>query len=456
MKKLMLRDERKEMLRLYWPVLIEQALSATIGMVSAMMVSSVGDFAVSGVNMVDLINFTVTSIFIALATGATVIVAHRIGAQKIEGAGETAFQAVLLSVILATILGMAVVIVGQQILRVLYGGADDNVLEAGAVYFLFSGISYPFIGLFTACTGVMRASGNNRTPLVASVLANVINVSLAFMFIQLGMGVFGVSIAMLFARILSGVFSLVMLRRDPRGLMQSTGRWRLKRDVLRPVLGVGIPSGIDALMFNGARVIMTVFMSGMGIAALHAHAITNSLIGLIILPGNALSVVSVTMVGQAYGARLFRKVQRLMRSFLIFCSALQGVMFIVIYLLADLIIGLYSPSAEAAEITRTIVLMFSAVTAVVWSFAFCLPQMLRACGDAKTTMYISVVSLLALRIFGAWFFGIYLGIGVFGVWLGMFLDWFGRAIGYGLRAVSNAWCGGKKPVDHHNEAISKV
>jgi len=404
-----------------------------------MMVSGVGDFAVSGVNLVETFNFVIISIFQAIAVGATVITAQKIGANKAGEAGETAYQSIIFCVITATALGGLVMLGNRHILDVLFGAAEENVLEAGAIFFWFSGISYPFLGLFSACSGVMRAGGNSRTPMVASVIANIVNVSLAFVLIRLGHGVLGVSIAMLCARTMSGVFSAVMLRKGTKGFVLAKGRPRLSLDILNPVLKVGVPSGIDAMFFSGARVIMTVFLSGMGTVALHAHAIGNSLSGFIFLPGNAFSIVSVTLVGQAYGAKLYKVVRRLMKKMCGYASVALGITVLLLVSVLDPVIALYSPSAEAAALARQLVLIFGILAPVMWSFAFCVPQMLRACGDAKATMYISVCSLLALRVVGSWLFGIYLEWGVLGVWMGMFIDWVGRGIGFAIRAFTNAW-----------------
>lgn len=450
-KKLINNETNREMLRLFWPVLIEQALAVTIGIVSAIMVSGVGDFAVSGVTMVDTINFMVIAIFNALAVGATVIVAQKIGAKDIADAGETAFQSIILCILIAAILGTLVVAFGNYFLRFLYVGAEQNVHDAMSTYFLFSGISYPFVGLFAACTGIMRAGGNTRTPMIASVMANIINISLAFILITTGYGVLGVSIAMLSARVVSAIFAFLVARKGVYGFTIPGGRPRLSKRILMPVLRIGVPSGIDALIFNGARVIMIVFMSGMGTAALHAHAIANSLTGMMVMPGNALAIVAVTMVGQAYGARLYAKVRSLMKRICLFCGVSHAIVLAIVMLLLTPLIGLYRPNAEAAELARSLIIMLGVLSPILWCFSFAVPQMLRAVADAKATMYISIASLLTLRIFGAWFFGIYLEWGVFGVWVGMFCDWFGRAVGFATRAFSNAWLHGKKPVDEMAE-----
>jgi len=389
----------------------------------------------------------IIAVFTALAVGATVVVAQKIGANKVSEAGETAYQAIILCVLIATVLGAVVLAFGSSILNVIYAGVADNVHEAMRTYFFFSGISYPFVGLFAACTGVMRAGGNTRTPMIASAIANIVNITLAIILIQLGFGVLGVSIAMLCARVLSGVFAYIVVNKGVYGFALPSGKPRLSLKILKPVLNVGVPSGVDAIIFNGARVVMTIFMSGMGTAALHAHAIANSLSGFMFLPGSALAIVAVTLVGQAYGAKLYGRVRQLMVRICVLCSITHTMMLVLFMVLMTPIMLLYNPSQETLELARRLIIAMGILSPIAWSFSFALPQMLRACGDAKVTMYVSVASLLLIRIFGAWFFGVYLEWGVFGVWVGMFVDWFGRGTGFGIRAFSNGWIGGRKAVD---------
>jgi len=428
--------ENRQIFRLFWPVFIELGLSTLIGVVSAIMVSGVGDFAVSGVTLVDTINQTIMAVFTALAAGATVVIAQKIGAKATRDAGEFAMQAILICVLSAGVLGLAVVFGGKYVLASLYKGAEANVLEAAGIYFLFSGISYPFIGLGTACIGVMRAAGNNRSPMLASALANIINITVAYILIWLGMGVYGAAIAVLCARAVSGVFALIMLQKGNFLGFILPKKWlRLSLDILKPILRIGVPSGVDSMIFNGARVVLAVFLSQMGTAALHANAIANSLNGFILLPGNAIATVAVTLVGQSYGAKLYKKVKGYMKTLSVYCSAANFVMFIILFIFSDRLIGLYGPSEETAMIAQRLLIALGVFASLVWCFAFCLPQTLRACGDAKATMFISVLSLIALRVPGAWLFGIHLGWGIYGVWAGMFLDWCGRGVGFFIRSL---------------------
>jgi putative MATE family efflux protein len=441
-------NENRLLLKLFWPVFIEQGLTILIGMVSTIMVSNVGDFAVSGVNLVDQINFMVISVFNALAAGATVVVAQYIGAGKAGDAGKTATQSTVLCVLLASSLGVISMLMASPILHFLYGTADKKVLDAGYIYMMFSGVSYPFLGIYTASAGIMRAAGNTRSPMVSSVIANIVNISTASILIfGAHLGVVGVSIAMLLARITSGLLTYMAAKKNTPGVIFAKMSLKFDWSVLKPVLNVGIPSGIDAVIFQGARIFMTVLMSDMGTSAMHANAIGNSLASFLNLPGSAFQIVSVTMVGQAYGARLFKSAKKLMFKMCNYTTVSQLLLFIPFFFLMNPLIMLYGPAPETLVTAKKLIYSFCVLIPFSWAFSFVLPQALRAVGDAKSTMYISVTSLFCLRIAGSWFFGRYLGWGVFGVWMGMYLDWFGRAAGFLFRASLNMWNGRKAPVD---------
>ncbi|NLL33740.1 MAG: MATE family efflux transporter [Clostridiales bacterium] len=435
--------------KLLLPTLIEQSITAVIGLLATMMVSNVGDYAVSGVSLVDQINFLAISLFNALATGATVIIAQYTGSGKARDAGNTASQSVLICTSLAALLGLFTVIFSRPLLNVLYGSAERQVIEAGRLYLIFSGISYPFFGLYASSAGIMRASGNARTPMLTSVFSNIVNLIVSFILIfGAGLGVLGVSIGILVSRILSGFLGYYTAKRFTDSVPFSGIARRFDRTALFPVLKVSIPISIDGVVFQAARIFMGVLMSTMGTISLHANAIANSLNNLTNIPGNAFQIVAVTIVGQAYGSGKHLSTKKLMFKLCLYATIAHLLNYIPFFPLLNTLIGLYRPTAETVVLLKQLIYTACIVAPFFWPCSFVLPQSLRSVGDARATMLISIVSLLVLRVAGAWFFGIYLGWGIFGVWTGMFLDWAGRAIGFLLRAALNFWNGREKPVDY--------
>lgn len=441
--------ENKRLLQLFWPIMIEQGLTILVGAVSTILVSNVGDYAVAGVNLVDSINNLIIIFFNAMASGATVVVAQRIGARKNKEAGETAAQAIVLVVSMAIIVGTFAFFFADPILRSLYGRSAENVLSSGTIYMRFSGISYLFLGLFSVCAGVTRASGDSKTPMVGAFVSNIINISIAATLIYgYDLGVYAVAIAMLSARIGAALFMFYMVSHRKFGeLVLPKITLRLNMEVIRPILQIGVPSGVDSLIFQGAKVLVSVFLSGMGTAALQANAIVSSLSGFINLGANAFSIVGVTVVGQSYGARMYKQAKTLMRKICLYSSAIQVIAGIPFLIFLDPMIASYGPSPAAAEAAKLILTISVIMHPLLYPTAFVLPGSLRATGDARNTMIISIISLFSLRLMGSWFLGVKMGLGVVGIWLSMFSDWGGRTLGFVYRLEKNLWHGGKEPLD---------
>ena len=441
--------DNKKLLRLFWPIMVEQALTILVGMVSTILVSNVGDYAVAGVNLVDTINQMIIIFFNALAAGATVMVAQHIGAGRNRQAGETSAQSMVLVVGLAAFMGGLTFVFARPILDLLYGNAAENVLQVGEIYMRFSAVSYLFLGLFSVCAGTTRASGDSKTPMTAALLSNLVNVSVAALLIFVfHLEVYAVSVAVLSARVVSGLFMFYHVRRKQSGpLVLPKIRLQVDWALIRPVLNIGVPSGIDSLIFQGAKVLVSVFLSGMGTQAMQAHAIANSAGGYLWLVGNAMQVAAVTMVGQAYGAKKFRSAKNWMRKLLLYTAVIQAAMLVPYLLFLNTLISFYAPSAVSAGLAKRILTIISLAQPFIYGAAFVLPQCLRATGDAKNTMVISVMSLFALRLFLGWYFALYLGWGVFGIWMGMLADWIGRGLGFYWRLEANRWHGGRVPED---------
>lgn len=453
-KKLKLSPDNQKLFSLFWPIMTEQALTILVGMVSTMLVSNVGAYAVAGVNLVDTISQMIIIFFNALASGATVMVAQHIGAKRFGDAGKTAAQSTLIVVTLAAVIGSITFAFAGPLLNWLYGGAAADVLYVGRIYMRFSAISYIFLGLFSVSAGATRASGDSKTPMQAAFLANIVNLAVAGVLIYgFKLEVYAVSVAVLAARVVSGLFMFYHVRKKKTGPLVyekilAKPHWSL----VKPVLNIGVPSGIDSLIFQGAKVLVSVFLSGMGTQALQAHAIANSVGGYLWLVGNAMQVAAVTVVGQAYGARQFRQAKIWMRKLLLYTAGIQVAMLVPFLLLLNFLISLYAPAPATAQLAAKILITLALSQPFVYGASFVLPQCLRATGDAKNTMMISVLSLIFMRLALGWFFAFRLNLGVYGIWLGTLADWVGRGAGFFWRLEANRWHGGKTPQDEEISA----
>ena len=418
------------------PIFVEQALGTLVSILGTILITGVGSYAVSGVGLVDSINLMVMSVFTAVSTGITVVTAQLIGKNDQVSAEKAGGQAITVTVLLAAAMSLILLVFKRSILSFLYGGAEQNVLDAAGLFIIYTASSFPFLALSSAISGIMRASGNGRTPMMGALTANIIYIGLSSLLIRSGLGITGLGIGLLSARVCSALFMYLMMISSH---LQKPG-FRLKLDLatLRPVMKIAVPSGADSIIFNGGKLLVAVFMSGMGTHALAANAIGNSLMSFLNLPGNTLSIASVTIVGQMFGSGRIKETKRSMMRITATAVVLQIIIGGIFYVLTNPIISMYNPEPEAAAIARSLVYVFLVIS-LIWPSSFLLAQTLRATGDVTHTMVISVVSMFTMRVFGAWLLGVYFGWGVLGIWVAMGADWILRSLFFIYRVLSGRW-----------------
>lgn len=428
------------MSRLFWPVFCEQVLTMMIGIVSTMLVSNVGASAQSGVSLVDQFNNLFITVLMAIAMGTTVAIAHMIGARKTDTAGKTAQQSLLTVTSMAVVLAIFIIFFGNHLLKLLFGNAEAAVLDAANIYVFFSAFSYPFAGIYAVCAGIMRASGNSKTPLMCILASNIVNLALASILVfGLRIGVYAVSISMLCARMTSGLLGLYMLKKGKAGFMLPKFSFKYDKEIMKPVLNVGIPSGIDQLMLQGVRVTLVSFISGMGTSAIQANSISNSMNLLIMSAGTALMIVSTTIVGQSYGARDYERARQATVKICINAVIVQGIIAALIMIFFNQIISLYHPTRQAYDITLSVMRLNVFIQPLGWTGGFILAQVLRSVGEAQFSMKVAVSSMFALRLTGAWLLSVKLGWGVQGIWVSMYLDWVARIFFFIPKFLSKSW-----------------
>lgn len=159
---------RQALVALILPLLLEQFLSVTMGMADTLMVSGVGEAAVSSVSLVDSINVLIIQILAALATGGAVISSQYLGRRDEESARRASAQLYTVLAV-STLTAMVVTLLFcRAILRVVFGQIDDDVMGFAQTYFIISAISYPFMGVYNAGAALFRAQGNSRISMLAS------------------------------------------------------------------------------------------------------------------------------------------------------------------------------------------------------------------------------------------------------------------------------------------------
>ena len=432
----------RKLVALIVPLVIEQGLTNFVGMCDGMMVSSVGEAAISGVSLVDMINAVVLTLFAALAVGGAVVTSQFLGAKNMDKAQQSAGHLVLMAGCLG-IGAMAVCLVfAEGLMHLFFGSVDDAVMEAGLIYLRITAVSFPFIALYNAGAAVFRSVGNSKISMQVSILMNVINVcGNALCVYGLKMGVAGVAGPTLGLRAVAAVLILV-LASNPRNELHITKEGFLHFDggMMKNILRIGVPNACENSFFQFGRLIVASMIALFGTMQTSANAVANTLDSIGIIAGQAMSLAIVTVVGQCVGARDNRQVVYYVKKLIGWSYLMMGVCNLLILLFVNQLIGLYSGlSPETVALARRLVVLHCSFAILMWPVAFVLPSALRAANDVKFTMWVGVGSMLVFRVFGSWLLCVQMEMGAMGVWIAMILDWVCRIAFYLPRMISGKW-----------------
>jgi len=431
---------RADLKRLLIPLLLEQILVVLVGMVDTVMVASCGETAVSGVSLVDSINVLLISAFSALATGGAVLTSQFLGKKDALHAGRSAKMLFYVILLVSLVLMGLCLIFGSPLLKLIFGSIEPEVMSAAQTYFFLSALSYPFLAMYNASCALLRSQGNSKATLTSSAVMNLVNLcGNALLIYVFKLGVAGAGIATLLCRIIGAVMTHHALM-DPHALIPCPVLRKLEwhGGLVKKILAVGLPNGFENSLFQLGKLVLVRMIATFGTASIAANAVGNTFGTFQVLPGSAIGLAMITVVGQCVGAKEFDQARHYVKRLMQLTYATMSVINAVMLLFVDVLTIPFNLSAEASELARWIIIIHGVGSIFLWPMSFVLPNALRASGDAKFTMVVSMVSMISFRVVFGVLLGTTLGLGVIGVWLAMQIDWVCRITCFIIR-----WQGGK-------------
>ncbi len=430
----------KDLKKLIIPLILEQALAITVGMADTMMISSVGEAAVSGVSLVDMFNNLIISVLAALATGGAVVTSQLIGASKREEACRSAKQLLWVDGLITVGISLLVIAGHRGILNLFFGRIEEDVMSNAILYLIISAVSFPFLAIYNACAALFRSMGNSGITLKVSILMNILNVGgNAVCVFGLKMGVAGVAVPSLISRAVAALCLYILLKNPDSLIHLNKDRFRFDGKMIKKILYIGIPSGIENGIFQLGRVVVVSIIAGFGTAQIAANGVANSLDSMGCIIGQGMNLAMITVIGQCVGAGDLAQVKHYTKKLLLITYTATAVTNTLILLFLRPILGLYGLGAEATELAYILVMIHNGMAMLLWPASFVLPNMLRACNDVRYTMTIAIFSMVTFRIGLSLVFGVSMKMGAVGVWIAMVVDWVFRVICFAGRYLRGTW-----------------
>ena len=427
------------------PLFLEQLLGVLVGVADTFMVSYAGEAAVSGVSLVNMFNTVFLFLFSALAAGGAVVVSQYIGSRGEKTANLAAGQLVMISAVFSAAVMIFCLVLNRQLLRLLFGEVERDVMEACVTYLQISAYSYPVIAVYNAGAAIYRSMGKTDVTMNISLAANGINVlGNAVGVFVFHAGVAGVAYPSLIARTFSAAVILILcFRKETETQVSVRLSWwnifRWESGMVKRILRIAVPNGIENGLFQLVKVALSSITALFGTVQIAANGVAQSFWSVAALMGTALGLAFVTVIGQCMGAGDTEAAEYYMRK-LLRITLLASVLWNALILLATpLVLKGYALSDEAADLVVILVIIHNIFNALFYPFSGALSNGLRATGDVRFTMYVSIFSTIGCRVVFSVLLGIWMDLGVIGVAFAMCMDWMIRAAFFWVRFRRGKW-----------------
>lgn len=424
-------------LRLAWPSLCEQIMVTMVQYVDTAMVSSLGAASMAAVGINMPMNWILHGAMMAVSVGATVTVARSVGAKKYENASTAARQAVVLGLLLGLFFTVFLLFTGGMIPRWL-GAQPDYVNDACSYLRIFGlGLGPGFTGIILS--GVLRGTGDTRTPMLANIVNNVVNVIGNFFLIYpsrdavyfgfevhvpgMGLGVAGAAAATAFSSMIAGAMLFVVLLHRKSNPAHFTLRQSFKpeKTVIRGILSIGIPTALERVTLSSGQLLFIRLVSSLGTVAVAAHQIAIVAESFCYMPTWGFSMAATTLVGQCLGAGRPDYARKHANTTLAAGVTTMTIAGIVLYCIPEFLMRFFSKDPEVVSIGASL-LRIIAIGQPFTALMIVLTGALRGAGDTRWPFYISAIGMWGIRLCSAWFFIHIAGWGIQGAWYGMVTD----------------------------------
>lgn len=438
-------------LRLAWPCVLENLTVIMISFMDAAMIGVLGPSATAAVGVNASPSWLLSGIVQSLGVGGTALVARLIGSGDREEAGRVSGIVFRMGLALSAFLTLLMLLCAPIVPVIMNADPSIRAEAAGYMRCLALGFIPHYTGI---CMGaLLRGAGNTRTPMIAGLISNFLNVILNFLLIYesrmvtvlglsfpmwgAGWGVRGAAAASAMATGAGGIFILISLASKSSALRV---HWRAAWDgrVAGRILRVAWPAALERAAINLGQMLFARMVASEGVAAFAAHNQSIQVESMGYMPAFGFSVAATALVGQGLGAKKPREAREAGERAIFLCTALLCLIGIVMYLLAPFLISLLTPDGEVRRIGAMLIRIcafeqpFNAVSIVTGGA-------LRGAGDTKAPFLCGLVSMWGVRILLSWITGILLGGGVAAFWWCMVADLGVRSLFLLLRFLRGGW-----------------
>lgn len=434
----------KDLFLLIAPLIVTLALNMVVGMIDSVMVSSAGEAAVSGVFLVDSIVQLIIYLFAAMASGGAIVAGQYLGSHETKKAKASAEELMWMNAGIGFAILILMLFFSDWIVRNLFGQIEPEVYHFAGRYMSAVRYSLPAIAIFEAGNAIFRTMNNSKTTMKISLLMNGMNcVGNAILIYGCSMDALGAAISTVISRWTAAGIVLVLLLQPKWELsLERTLRHRFDLRLVKQILGMGIPNGIENGIFQLGKIVILGLVTSFGTAAITANTVVQTMANVEMIPGCAIQLATITVISKCVGSGDFEQTKKYNRRLLAISYACIAVFSGILLLLLPFALNLYHLSEQTSALAASMFRWHALGGVLLFPLAFNIPSSLRAAGDVKFPMALSIFSMWVFRYGGAYLLAVVLDMGAVGAWISTaMLDWGFRSLVFLMRWHSNKWQG---------------
>lgn len=424
------------------PVIIENILQVLLGTTDTYFAGKLNSNAIAAVGITSLIMNIYIAFFTAVGIGTTTIVSRNIGLNKPNKAAEAVKQSIILTVIISFIIGIISYIFAEPILTIL--GAKQEVLVYALPYFMVVAVPSVFLCLMLVLSSALRGTGDTKTPMLVSLVANLINIILNYILIFgiwnfKGLGIAGGGLATTIARIIAVIMLLTCLCKGKTIIkLNLFSKWIIDKKLLISISRIGIPAGIEKLIMRFGQLVYGAMIIALGTSAYVAHNIAGTIESYSYLPAMGFGVAAATLVGNNLGANKPEEAKKYVLAANTLSTILMVLIGIFFFITSPFLAKLFTSDKEVQKLVVAVIRMIALFQPFL-SLTLVISSALQGAGDTKFPMYSTLIGIWGIRVVFGYLFSIIFDLGLVGIWLAYSLDIIIRGILLLLRFLKDKW-----------------
>lgn len=432
----------KLILNLAIPVILENILQTLLSTTDTLFAGKLNSNAIAGIGATNLIMNIYIALFTFIGVGTTVVIARNIGAGKIERANDVVRQSIILSIIISIFLGIISLIFSREILNFL--GIAPQVLKYAIPYFNAVSIPNIFLCLSMVLGSSLRGAGNTKKPMVAGIIANVLNIVLNYIlmfgiFNFHGLGILGSGLATTIARMISAFILLIYFFNGTTILkINLKSKWKIDKNIIKSICKIGGPAGIEKLIMRIGQLIYGFIIISLGTQCYVAHNIAGTIESYSYLPAMGFAVVASTLVGQNLGKNNLLEAKRYALISNILSTIFMIFIGIIFFVTAPFLAKEFTQSLEIQNLVISVIRIIALFQPLL-SLTFVMSSALQGAGDTKFPMYLTFIGIWGIRIILGYTFAVIFNLGLIGIWIAYSIDISFRGIILLVRFLKGKW-----------------